>query len=282
MTYPFGHSSSSVFNSTVFNTNFDTIGGNSNVINGNNNSITGNSHVINGDNNFIVGNSCVVNGDNNCVKGDSNIVTGRSNKVTGVACVVKGVGSTWNGNTVSDRPSNRQNNVVSNEVFNQFFGVPLTTSVNFGNLVTQTTNPNGTTTWGFSGANHGVRTVNNNNQGGAVFHGNVTFTEDVTPARDRDRDSNRNRNRDRDPPPQPAVTEYPDAWEQEPEEGREKRDKCVICLTREVCVIALPCGHISTCVKCCRESRPLQGQADCAVCRKKVTKYQRTFINGAD
>jgi len=236
----------------VINGSNNKIRGNSNVINGSNNKIFGKNHVVNGSNNIITGDNCKVEGSNNTVDGDNCTVTGANNTVKGAACIVKGTNNTWNGNKVAD--------TASSVVFDRTsYGPP--SWVNFGVM----NNTNG----------EGLPDEFFNRLGRARFHWNVIFDNN------NNNNNNQNRTRDRDPaPPRIKDTIYPDVWKEEPEEAPDGKEKCVICLTRGVCVIALPCAHISICVKCCLETK--RPKAECAICRKKVEKYQRAFVNGAE
>jgi hypothetical protein len=241
--------------SKFFNESNQNFIGEGYVINGSNNRIQGLGHVVNGNNNTIFANSCVVNGSNNKVNGDNCKVTGSNNIVVGAGCAVKGSNNTWNGNKVAN---------IANESggIRNFFG-GSSMIINYGNMV-----------------------GHNTDEQSNVFYGHnfeVQFRNAVL-SRDRNNDNNnnnnRNRDRDRDDKPKEEKTTYPDDWKDEPEEAREGKEKCVICLTREVSVIALPCAHISLCVKCCRKNR--KTPAECVVCKTKVTKYQRVFINGSE
>jgi len=245
--HPVKYSVGGVFNQS--NARFDGTGM---IVNGSNNRVTGESNIINGSNNKVIGNMCTVNGSNNIVEGDCCKITGSSNKVTGFACVVKGSNNTYNGHQVDNDANERWNG-------SSFVNNSHNSGVVFNDYGVYFTGVNANSVPCYSGQN-----------GGAVFNGNVVIDDVVV-----------QRNRERDPtPPKKTAPIYPEAWDKEPEEAREGKEKCVVCLTREACVIALPCAHISICVKCCRENR--KPQPECVMCRVKVETYQRVFFNGAD
>jgi hypothetical protein len=45
---------------------------------------------------------------------------------------------------------------------------------------------------------------------------------------------------------------------------------CVICMKRERCEIALPCGHFEVCSKCCKDT--------CILCHCPVDEYKRIYM----
>jgi len=243
--------------SCVINGDRNSIYGNSNVVNGHNNKVYGDSNVINGNKNQIIGDHCVINGDNCNVKGKHNRNNGDNNKLDGKP-MPKASGSssssciiTVNGKRVGSYVSG---NLSDTSGFTDNFG----TMVQHANTITN-----------FFGSSS--RNDNNNNNrnrnGGAVFNGTVTFQD---------------RERDRDPVSRVVEKKcvFPEPWKEEPETGREGKDKCTICLEREACVIALPCAHISICVGCCLKEK--DKMTACVMCRKKVEKYQRVFASGAN
>lgn len=74
--------------------------------------------------------------------------------------------------------------------------------------------------------------------------------------------------------PQPAIAiEYPEAPRQ-PEATTEAADKmCSICMDREKCTVAIPCGCTYSCVTCARESKP----TTCALCRTPLKGIYKVF-----
>ena len=241
----------------------NAIYGNSNVVNGHNNKVYGDSNVINGSKNQIIGDHCVINGDNCHIKGHNNRNNGENNKLDGKP-MPKASGSSSSATITINGTSGVRFN------FGNMVGEPGVTA-NFGNMTDHnfgTMVQNGRTIVNtFSSSSRNDNNNHRNRNGGAVFNGTVTFHG---PERDRD--------------PVPPVVEkkcvFPEPWKEEPETGREGKDKCTICLEREACVIALPCAHISICVGCCLKEK--DKMTACVMCRKKVEKYQRVFASGAN
>ena len=58
-------------------------------------------------------------------------------------------------------------------------------------------------------------------------------------------------------------------------EIREMREqtKCKICLSHQVEVLFLPCGHLACCTKCA------SSQDSCPICRQSIKGVVRTHLN---
>lgn len=74
-----------------------------------------------------------------------------------------------------------------------------------------------------------------------------------------------------DPVAKPQIT-YPDMpAEGEPEitnDDEEDKVSCIICRERRKATVAVPCGHVYSCITCVRAMRPTQ----CAICRAPLEK----------
>lgn len=60
--------------------------------------------------------------------------------------------------------------------------------------------------------------------------------------------------------------------EEEERLHREKRNACAVCLTKEICILVLPCRHVATCGDC-----TLQMET-CCICRTPITMYFPIFL----
>jgi len=67
------------------------------------------------------------------------------------------------------------------------------------------------------------------------------------------------------PAPPPAIT-YPTGGDHAP---KELEAPCVVCLDSARATIAIPCGHIYSCITCLAVARP----TTCAICRQPVEKF---------
>jgi hypothetical protein len=77
-------------------------------------------------------------------------------------------------------------------------------------------------------------------------------------------------------PPTPTYPAAPPLGQEEASapDGTPDDRLCVACLDRPKVVVAVPCGHVSTCVTCAATARPQV----CPVCRTPVTMMVKTFL----
>jgi Zinc finger, C3HC4 type (RING finger) len=195
----------------------------------------------------IVTNNSVINGNHNNITGNNNVINGQYNVVVGNCNVVKG-----ESNNVSGQGNSHNGLIMPNGLATQHF---VTSDANHSvdGTGTGSTLNDVTVATDFSSS-----TTNN-------FFGIIKqrfFSNSTTAAR------------------APAVgTIYPDEWLAEPEKAAEHETTCAVCLTRPVCVVALPCAHLALCVSCCRRNMTLK--KECVVCRREVNTFTRVFNVGA-
>lgn len=82
--------------------------------------------------------------------------------------------------------------------------------------------------------------------------------------------------------PGPGSPSGPGAGAVEPDKKASRRSpggiqgtECIICMTKEVQVVNVPCGHACMCRKCARRCRR------CPVCRELIVRRQKMYVTGS-
>lgn len=261
----------------IIHGSYSTVFGNGNAISGirarvkgDCNIVSGSNSEVIGDGNNVSGNHSLVDGTNNCVSGNHSVVRGANNLVTGRDCQVA--------NTESGTPFANQRNNADSIFFaagNVFFNTE-TTSTPF------TTNQSNTRP-SSSRTNSGQ--VQNNNAGRVIYvDGNVTINTTAatttTSTRTPDRQRTMPVSNDPDGTNIDGVVEltYPD------EERPDGAPCCVVCMSREPDVIAIPCRHKQFCGVCVVGMKnnnspinPATNKIKCPVCNADVDTFGKVY-----
>ncbi len=230
---------------------------NNGVITGSNAKITGNGNVVTGSNAWVKGNNNTVTGSNAWTKGNNNTVTGTGATVYGNDNKVTGINVTVHGNN---------NNVKGR-------GIHVT---GVGNVTEN------------HDADQGGVIVNNfgmQNVIGAIDANNViNIVDDSSSSSSSNEQQPKKKSRKRDREQEFVQGPVPDELKHDEKEPDESKT-CVVCLENKRICIAVPCHHLSYCVKCAREmcfgaagdQIKETGEVKCAICREAVDSIKRTF-----
>lgn len=236
--------------------------GSNRVLRVNGANVVGSNVSVTGDYNNVVGSNAKVVGNNNTVTGSNAYVTGNDNRVTGSNARVDG-----NDNAVEGS------------------GARIVRGT--GNTISDTRN--GTVTTLTFGGGEGDGTIISGGGGGGR---EVTRRRAFVPLSTR---GLRPRNNDTIVPAEPVKKQKDVKYVQGPTPDEERHDKplapedeggCVICLSNIKCCAALPCMHMSYCVKCSRglcfgpqgDQLKERGSLKCPVCREDVNKIARVHM----